>query len=70
MLIRVMDKSIPALSLLAFLLAIGGILFASLIFFAEQGVYDEATGSFLRDNIYKTGKEPSPFHSILDSFWW
>jgi len=70
MLIRVIDKSIPALTLLVFLLIIGGILFASLIFFAEQGVYDEASGLFLRDNVNKTGKEPSPFLSILDSFWW
>ena len=74
---RVMDKSLTALYLLVFFLAIGVVLFGSMLFFAEQGSYSlnlDATGGarmqYMRTDVTGFDLEPSPFQSIPQCFWW
>ena len=67
-------ESIPALSLLMFFTLLLVVLFGSLVFFAEGGVYtispDYPDGAYLRTNLLANGKEESPFLSIVVSCWW
>ncbi|KAJ9466965.1 Potassium voltage-gated channel protein Shaker [Diplonema papillatum] len=72
--IHAMRQSSEALSLLGFLLGIALVLFASLIFIAEQSeasfnAVDQRWEYNWNDTL--TGKPvPSDFQSIPDSFWW
>lgn len=47
------------------------VIFASLMFYAESGKWDPATGEFLRSSAYYLAPpEPSPYTSIPQTFWW
>eukprot|EP00299_Pterocystis_sp_00344_P013451 c6594_g1_i2.p1 GENE.c6594_g1_i2~~c6594_g1_i2.p1 ORF type:complete len:545 (+),score=76.66 c6594_g1_i2:903-2537(+) len=47
------------------------IIFASLVYYAEKGHWDPATGEYYRPSIYYLDPEtPSPYSSIPDTFWW
>lgn len=67
-------ESLPALSLLCFFTLLLVVLFGSLVFFAEGGLYtvsvDFPEGAYLRPNLLANGQEESPFRSILMSCWW
>ena len=73
MLAKTFYNSLPALSLLAFFIALGVILFGAVIFFLEQGVFtvneDYPKGAYIRQDIF--GKdEVSPYTHILASSYW
>lgn len=74
LLTNVLSKSAPALRLLCFFSLIGMILFGSMIFFCEQGMWmvTEAypNGAYLRWDVTGTKLEVSPFVSIPGCFWW
>lgn len=75
---RVVAMSLPAMYLLLFFLFIGMVLFGSCIYFAESGTW--TVNEFYPDGAYlrRTGMpgsyddmwEQTPFHSIVDAFWW
>jgi voltage-gated potassium channel Kch len=71
---KTVTKSLPALGLLLFFAFLGVILFASIIFFLEQGSFvvndDYPQGAYLRWNVLHSAKEESPFKSILHSCYW
>jgi len=61
-----MKRSVNALYLLVFFIAIGITLFSSGIYFVERGDYDEMRGYYVRE-----GEESeTPFNSIPASMWW
>ena len=73
MFLRVIRRSVDVLELMLTYLLVGCVLFGSLIFYCEQGSYDDASGTFLRPTV--TGDvdgstEVSPFTSIPQSMWW
>ena len=77
MFIRVVKRSAPALKLLAMILAFGAIIFASLIYECERGVWeyteitDPPSYQYMRfSKKSKEVKEISPFNSVPDAFWW
>lgn len=67
-------NSISAMGILLFFTVLGVILFGSIIFFLEAGVFEVTEvypeGAFLRWNVMHTAKEESPFSSILVSCYW
>jgi hypothetical protein len=65
-----MANSAEALSFLTFFLLLAVILFGSIVFFCEEGVYDADTGLWMRPTIDGTGTESSPFLSIPHSLWY
>lgn len=65
MLLRSLIKSGPALLMLFAFMGISGILFATLIFTVESGVYDPHRKQYVRED-----GSASPFESILGSLWW
>lgn len=67
---RVLTKSKDALYLMMFFVSLAVVLFGSMIYFAEAGSYDEATGKYMRPDKWGSGEEESPFTSIPASFWW
>jgi hypothetical protein len=71
---NVLVKSLNYLRLLILILAFGGALFGSMIYWLEKGTwsYHEASGKYLFVRIAADGvtEEPSPFTSIPASFWW
>jgi hypothetical protein len=73
MLAKTFYNSLPALSLLAFFIALGVILFGAVIFFLEQGTFtvneDFPRGAYLRKNIIGVD-EVSPYNNILTSSYW
>lgn len=56
--------------MMVFFVLLAVVLFGSMIFFAEQGTYDEVTGKYMRPDVTGSGREESPFTSIPHSFWW
>eukprot|EP00756_Hemistasia_phaeocysticola_P067179 Hpha_TRINITY_DN9777_c0_g1::TRINITY_DN9777_c0_g1_i2::g.10432::m.10432/K04877/KCNA4; potassium voltage-gated channel Shaker-related subfamily A member 4 len=73
--VHAMRQSQEALSLLAFILGIGLVLYASLVFIAEgfHSSFDEDTRCWMYDNDADIGPyagKPSQFQSIPDSVWW
>jgi hypothetical protein len=66
---RVMFASMDALTIVLFFVFLGVILFGSLLWIAEGGTYDEATGAFLRPDEYGEGLERTPFESIPATAW-
>jgi len=58
-------RSRASLQTLAFLLAMNIIIFSSLMYEVEQGVWDDKAQAKLRSD-----GEPSPFKSIPHTFWW
>eukprot|EP00808_Paulinella_micropora_P007736 g3821.t1 len=74
MFVRVLGRSMSALGILIFFLALEMIVVGSLIYFTEGGVWTPPSdlypeGAYLRPNIAGV-PEPSPFTSIPASFWW
>ncbi|CAE7807647.1 Sh, partial [Symbiodinium sp. KB8] len=67
---RVIMASADAMGLLLFFIAIGVVVFGSIMFFAEAGEYDAATGVYMRTTFTGDGKEPTPFTSIPMAFWY
>lgn len=72
--ISTMKSSLPALSILALFSGISVVLFGTIIFFCESGQYKVTDlypdGAWLRQNIYQTDLERSPYSSILISMYW
>jgi len=60
-----LSRSLESFKLLGLFGAFAVLIFSSLLWYAEKGVYDDASGSFLRSD----GSE-SPFGSIPAAFWW
>jgi hypothetical protein len=69
LMLTVMRKSVMALNVLFFLMLLGMVIFGALIFFAEQGTWDPASGRFLRPTGASDDLEISPFDSIPTAFW-
>jgi len=65
-----MLKSFDALLLLLFFVLLGVVIFGSMIYFAEIGTLDAATGLYMRPTIRGDELEVSPFSSIPASFYW
>eukprot|EP00603_Paraphysomonas_imperforata_P001805 CAMPEP_0114434862 /NCGR_PEP_ID=MMETSP0103-20121206/12499_1 /TAXON_ID=37642 ORGANISM="Paraphysomonas imperforata, Strain PA2" /NCGR_SAMPLE_ID=MMETSP0103 /ASSEMBLY_ACC=CAM_ASM_000201 /LENGTH=482 /DNA_ID=CAMNT_0001604801 /DNA_START=516 /DNA_END=1967 /DNA_ORIENTATION=- len=69
-----MMNSLSAMGILLFFTVLGVILFGSIIFFLEAGKFtvndDFPEGAFLRWDVLHSGKEESPFSSILVSCYW
>mmetsp|Transcript_43493 Transcript_43493/g.127995 ORF Transcript_43493/g.127995 Transcript_43493/m.127995 type:complete len:544 (+) Transcript_43493:98-1729(+) len=58
-------RSVGALTMLIFFMMIFSVLFATLIYMAEMGDWDEARNQFVRED-----GSASPFESIPASVWW
>jgi hypothetical protein len=78
MILKVISKSIPALTVLVFLGVLAMILFGSLIYFIEgnseysvdeRWLNDFPHGVYIRPTI-SGDYEPTPFRSIPGAFWW
>jgi hypothetical protein len=69
MMMRVMQNSVMALNVLIFLMMLGMVIFGALIFYAESGTWDSATGKFMRPSGTGDDVEVSPFESIPTAFW-
>jgi hypothetical protein len=71
---NVIRQSYPSLKLLAFFALIGCVLYGSIIFLCEQGVWHGPEGGedgvWMRPNALGNGKEMTPFLSIPRSMWW
>ena len=70
---RVVRRSSDVLELMVIYLVVGMIIFAPLMFYAEQGTYDYATGLYMRPTYtgdVSGNTEVSPFTSIPQSFYW
>eukprot|EP00927_Polykrikos_kofoidii_P030417 TRINITY_DN26159_c0_g1_i2.p1 TRINITY_DN26159_c0_g1~~TRINITY_DN26159_c0_g1_i2.p1 ORF type:complete len:896 (+),score=97.92 TRINITY_DN26159_c0_g1_i2:50-2737(+) len=77
MFMDVVYEALPALFLLLFMTGLTGVLFASLIVFAEGTTYSvdhfrekHPEGLYIRPTKDGYDIEPSPFQSILYAFWW
>jgi len=62
--------AVDALGFLSFFVLLACILMGSLVFFAEEGDYDAATGLWMRPDMRGQALEVSPFASIPHSFWY
>ena len=62
-------QSALALLMLVVIVLIGVVIFASLMYYAERGDWDAATGTWLRKDDYGV-VSPSPFYSIPAAMWW
>jgi len=73
LLFMTLSKSLPALMLMGFFLALGVIIFGSTMYICESGEYQVTTdfpdGAFLRLDLYEDPEE-SPFSSIPIAFYW
>jgi len=67
---RVIVASADAMGLLLFFITIGVIVFGSIMFFAEAGEFDAATGVYMRRAFTGDEMEPTPFTSIPMAFWY
>jgi len=74
---NVVADSMPALLMLFSLTLLGCVFFASMITFAEGSRYsvdhfkeEYPQGLHIRPTVDGYGVEPSPYVSVLDSFWW
>jgi len=62
-------KSAYALFLTFFFVILGIVLFGAIMFYAESGEYDPDTGLWMRPDVTGTGRQESPFSSIMAAFW-
>ena len=62
-------QSVQPLMMLVFIILIGVVIFASLMYYVERGEWDAATGTWLRTDDYGT-VSASPFSSIPAAMWW
>eukprot|EP01063_Lacrimia_lanifica_P020403 TRINITY_DN27716_c0_g1_i1.p1 TRINITY_DN27716_c0_g1~~TRINITY_DN27716_c0_g1_i1.p1 ORF type:complete len:719 (+),score=213.27 TRINITY_DN27716_c0_g1_i1:81-2237(+) len=69
MLYQILIKAYPALIPPFFMLFIGIVFFASIMYICEQGEYDPNTKSFWVDDVHGRRQE-STFQSIPESLWW
>ncbi|CAD7941066.1 unnamed protein product [Amoebophrya sp. A25] len=67
---RVLRKSMQALTVLIFYLALCVCFSASLLYFAESGEWDPVEEEWMRTNWVDDSRSPTPFKSIPHSFWW
>ena len=67
---KVILESFSALLLLIFFLMIAVVLFGSLAYSAERGVWDHQLNGFARPDVTGLSTELTPFTSIPASFWW
>lgn len=73
---KVLILSAPALSLLVVFGAIAVVLFGSIIYYCEMGTWErycngsECQMMYVRKDVTGLFKEPTPFTSIMQSFWW
>lgn len=69
-----LSKSLPALMLMGFFLALGVIIFGSTMFICEGGSYtvseDFPGGKFVRTDLYGRQDNQTPFTSIPIAFYW
>jgi hypothetical protein len=67
-LFKCLQESAPAISIALFIVSLGTIAFASVFQMVEQGDYvvsrEYPDGAYLRDDVFGTGRERSPFTSI------
>ena len=66
---RALLLSLQPLLMLVFVVLIGVIVFASAIYYAERGEWDDVSKTYVRVADDGTRSE-SPFRSIPDSMWW
>lgn len=62
--------SLQPLLMLVLVIAIGMVLFSSVIYYAERGEWIAADRQWVRYNPITDEKGRSPYQSIPDSFWW
>lgn len=60
-----LGRSLESFKLLGLFGAFAVLIFSSLLWYAEKGVYDDTSGAFLRSD-----SSESPFGSIPSAFWW
>eukprot|EP00301_Raphidiophrys_heterophryoidea_P027232 c9559_g1_i1.p1 GENE.c9559_g1_i1~~c9559_g1_i1.p1 ORF type:complete len:520 (+),score=80.36 c9559_g1_i1:99-1658(+) len=67
----VINLSLTSFTIFLLFSAFGMVINASLVYYAESGTWDPATGEYLRPSLYYLQpNQPSPFVSIPRSFWW
>ena len=62
-------QSVQPLLMLVLIILIGVVIFASLMYYAERGDWDAATGTWMRADDFGD-VSPSPFSSIPAAMWW
>jgi hypothetical protein len=72
--VRILFRSLydasEALLMLFIFLTLGVILFGSMVFFAESGVWNDDLNTWMRPSIMGTSEEATPFRSIPSGMWW
>ena len=72
--VRILFRSLydasEALLMLFIFLTLGVILFGSMVFFAESGVWNDDLSTWMRPNTMGTAEEATPFRSIPGGMWW
>jgi len=66
----VFSASSSALVLLAFFSMLNSIVFGSIVYILEKGVWDEEEQMYMRRDLTGQGWEESPFISMPQGFWW
>jgi len=73
---NVLLKSVVSLKILFMFLGAGALLFGSMMYFAERGVWmytddtDPPSFMYMRKSLYGDSWEPSPYVDIFISCWW
>jgi len=81
MFVQIIHDTLPALLIQFFMTMLMCTLLSSIIYFAESSEYTvdetivnslglDAKGGYVRPTAMGLGQEPSPFQSILYTFWW
>ena len=65
MFVTCLGRSLDSFKLLGLFLSFAVLIFSSLLWYAEKGVLDEASGIW-----YRSDGSESPFDSIPSAFWW
>lgn len=66
----VLKASSSAFKLLLFFSCLTAVVFGSLLYELEHGVYEPADGKWYRPDISGSSMQISPFYSIPQCFWW
>eukprot|EP00300_Choanocystis_sp_HF-7_P011568 c17520_g1_i2.p1 GENE.c17520_g1_i2~~c17520_g1_i2.p1 ORF type:complete len:558 (+),score=132.67 c17520_g1_i2:132-1676(+) len=71
MFIQVFRLSAMGFAILLFFTLFGMVIFGSLVYYAEQGTWDPASGRYMRPSLnYFDPDQPTPYTSIPQTFWW